>query len=734
MNTGVIPAAARAAARTAYPDDRQTYLLPSEGGIFDARAIRGSLFRSRRRLLWILVLVGLILVAIGLFVPRSYRATSSVQIEQQTSRILGTEDDSTAAPAQDSDRFLQTQLAVLRSRNLAERVAETLGLFRDDAFLTTMRVDVPRDASDAIRRERVIDTLQGNLRTSIAPNTRVATIGFDSPDPELAARVANSFAENLITGNLQRRFDASRYARDFLAKRLDEARLRLERAERAMLAYARSANLIDASDAARTDQQGGAPRSITASSLVQLNDARLSATAQRVQAEQSWRRAARTPALSLPEALQNPTIQHLQQERAELLATQRQEAQQRKQGFVVVQQTGQRLEEIDKQLAALAAEIKSGIRQQYEIAVQNERTLAGNVARLKGETLSEQDRLVSYNILQREADTSRQMYEALLQRYKELSAEAGITSNNISILDRAVPPTSPSSPNEWLSLGIAGLAGLGLAVLMVLGGIRFDETIRSPGDVESLLGVKVMGVIPRLKDNVTPIGRRQTRTHSIFESYHTLATAIDFALEPHVPKIIAFTSSQAGEGKSTSALATALDFAKSGRRLLLVDANLRNPSLATLLGLNPDAGLSDILSGRSTFEQAVQQDAAANIDFLAAGRHNRNLNGLLDARRLDALIDRIREAYDLVIFDSPPLMGLADATIIASRVTGTVFVVEANRTDARQAMDGLDRLVFSHANVIGVALTKFDRRTVGYRRNYLHDTGYHGNEAVLSEQ
>lgn len=736
MNTGVIPAAARAPARSgAYPEERQTYLLPGDRGLFDARAIRGSLFRSRRTLLWLVAFVGLVLVAVSLLVPKSYRATASVQIEQQTSRILGTEDDSIVAPAQESDRFLQTQLAVLRSRNLAERVAGALGLFRDDdAFLKAMKVAIPEGASAAGRRELVVDTLRRNLRASIAPNTRVAMIGFDSPDPALAARVANSFADNLITGNLQRKFDASGYARDFLATRLQDARLRLERAEREMLAYSRSANLIDASDAARADQQGGGPRSLTASSLVQLNDARLSAVAQRVQAEQSWRRASKTPALSLPEVLQNPTVQHLQQERAELLATQRQEAQQRKQGFVVVQQTDQRLEEIDKQLAALGAEIKSGIRQQYEIAAQNERMLAGNVARLKGETLSEQDRLVRYSILQREADTSRQMYEALLQRYKELSAEAGIASNNISILDRAVPPTAPASPNQWLSLSVAGLAGVGLAVLIVLGGIRFDETIRSPGDVESLLGFKVMGVIPRLKDPAIPFGVRQHRTHSIFESYHTLATSIDFALGPHVPKIIAFTSSQAGEGKTTSALATALDFAKAGRRLLLIDANLRNPCLATLMGLNPEAGLSDILSGRSTLDKAVQRDAAANIDLLAAGRHNRNLNGLLDAQGLDALIEQIRRAYDLVLFDTPPLMGLADATIIASRVNGTVFVVEANRTDARQAIDGLDRLVFSHANVLGVALTKFDRRTVGYRKNYLHGTGYHVSETSLSEQ
>lgn len=490
-----------------------------------------------------------------------------------------------------------------------------------------------------------------------------------------------------------------------------------------MLAYARGARLIDTSGGGVDEQQLIGPRSLTTSSLVQLNNAHAAAVAQPVQAQQRWRQASVTDALALPEVLANPAIQELVQQRAEQLALYQQERQRRREEFPAVRQAEARIAELDREIDTLAGNIKSGLRERYQIALQQEEALSGNIDRLKSETLAEQDRSVRYNILKREADTNREMYEALLQRYRQVSAEAGVTANNISVLDRADTPTEAVSPRPVLNMALAGTGGIALALLLVFARERFDDAIRSPDDIPLKLGTASLGVVPLLKNGQTPDEALADPRSTLTEAYHALRTSLELSSPAGLPATLLFTSSQQGEGKSTSAFATARDFARIGRKVLLVDADLRKLSMHRVLSLPNESGLSGLLAGQQRLEQVVRRGVAANLDFVAAGPLPPNPAELLAAGPLDELLAQLTESYDLAVFDAPPVMGLSDAPLLASRMGGTVFVVEANRAHRGQAKIALRRLLSTRARLLGAVLTKFDARTIGYGEDYGY--GYH---------
>lgn len=716
----LVPAVEMVASGSHYDDD---YADDGDSEGLDLRAIWSALYRNRYLIAAVVAVAILIGLAATLLMTRVYRAEASVQIEQQASRVLGTEEMESAAAMQDADRFLETQLDIVRSRYLAERVAQDLNLLGDGRFLEAMNAKVPQEAEgslsvDDVRREAVLDTLSENLSVSLPRNSRIARIRFDSPDPVLAMQVANSFADNFITSNLQRKFDTSSYAREFLSNQLAEAKQRLEESERDMLAYARSARLIDTSSGVVNEQQTSGPRSLTTSSLVQLNNAHAEAVAQRVQAQQRWAQASGTAALALPEVLANPAIQELVQQRAEQAALYQQERQRRREEFPAVQQAAARIAELDRQIASIAGNIKSGIRQQYQVALQQEQALTNNINRLKGETLAEQDRSVRYNILKRQADTSREMYEALLQRYREVSAEAGVTANNLSVLDRADVPQDAVSPRPVLNMGLAGTAGLALALLLVFARERFDDVIRSPDDIAAKLGTSPLGVIPVLKGGEEPLDALADPRSSLSEAYHALRTSLELSSPAGLPSSLLFTSSLQAEGKSTSAFATARDFARIGRKVLLVDSDLRKPSLHRLLSLPNAAGLSSLLAGQQAFDAVVQRSIAPNLDFVAAGPLPPNPAELLAAGPLNGLLKQFTADYDLVVFDAPPVMGLSDAPLLAASMGGTVFIVEANRAHRGQAKIALRRLLSTRARLLGAVLTKFDAQTIGYGEDY----------------
>lgn len=689
--------------------------------LIDLRKIWSAIWRHRLMVMSIIA-VTLALGVLALFLVHPvYRASSSVEIEDQASKVLGTEDaQPLGAGGQDPDRLLQTQIDILKSRSLAERVADGLNLAGDDRFLLAEGVQ----PKEAIRREQVIETLQKNLGVSLPRNSRVVPIQFDSGSPALAATIANSYADNLIAGNLQRHYDTSSYSKNFLENQLTLTKGRLEQSERALLDYARSVGIVDpsAGGADPADPAGGnATHSLTSASLIELNQSLAAAKASRIQAEGRWRQAESTPVMSLPDVLENPAIQQLAQKRAELEAQYQQDLEHRLPDHPAVKQELAAIQSLDGQTAALARSIRNSIRNQYEASVKQESELEGTVNQLKGATLAEQSLGIKYNILKREVDTNRELYNGLLQRFKEVSAEAGVTSNNISVIDRADPPLLPVSPSPLINITLSLLGGLVLALGTVAALEIFHDGVRAPDEVEQRFGLALLGVIPRLRGNSKASVELLNRSSDISEAYQSVRASVELSSDKGTPQTLLITSSREGEGKSTTALAMARDAAAAGRKVLLIDADMRRPSIHTLVGIRKVPGLSNMLTQQLPTSAVIYPTDFERLSVLPAGPKPPSPAELLGGSAFRSLLGYLKNEYDQVIIDSPPVLGLADVPRLAAAVDGTVIVMEANRSHRGAIAAALRRLATARARIVGAVLVKFDPRKADADAAYMLD-------------
>lgn len=718
--------------RTAAPGIVDNGLPPGAGSaqasaqspkhLIDVRAIWSTVYRNRYLMIAALAVCILLGVVVTFLSTPMYKATAQVQIDMKEAKII--EGADVQSPSGDSDRYLETQVDVLNSRSLAREVATQLGLFRDPTFLPQMHMKAAEGPQGSFnlaqtKREQVLDALQGNLKVKLPVDSSAVNVSFSSPDRALSAKIANSFADNFITSNLRRKFDTSAYARQFLENQLKQIRQRLEESERALIDYARSARLID-TGAGQAGSQSG-PSSLTTSSLIQLNQNLSQAISDRIKTQQRWRETAATPLMNLSIVQQNPAISALIQQRAQLRAQYQQNAKRYDSTYVTQQELQAQIDTLSAQATRIATELRDGIRQDYAVAQAQESALQNQLTAFKSTTLAEQDRGVRYNILRREVDTNRTLYDGLLQRYKEISAAAGISANNISIIDRADPPVRAVSPRPLLNLALSIVAGLLVGSALIFLRENFNDLVRSTHDVERMLGLPAVGVIPKLSDSTNPREEMADRKSNMSEAYAALRTKLLLSTSTGAPKSLIFTSSGPGEGKSTSALATAYSFAQIGLKVVLIDADMRRPSQHKRFDIDNKIGLSNVLASQETFESVVHHTNQAGLDLVTAGPIPMNPAELIAGAGLKALIEKCERIYDVVIIDSPPVLGLADAPTLVASVGSTIFVVEANRVHARQAKDALGRLVSGNTHVLGILLTKFDAKSIGY---YSSDYGY----------
>jgi capsular exopolysaccharide synthesis family protein len=561
------------------------------------------------------------------------------------------------------------------------------------------------------------------LVVSLPRNSRVVPVSFDNHNPALAAKIANSYVENLIAGNLQRHFDTSRYSKEFLQNQLEVTKARLEQSERALLDYARSVGLVDP-NAGVGESTTNSVQSLTTSNLVDLNQSLAVAQSARIQAEGRWRQAQSTPTMNLPEVLSNPAILQMTQKRAELESVYEQELQRHQPEHPAAQQAAAAIRELDRQIASLASSIRNSIKNQYEVAVKQEGELRGSVGNLKGATLAEQGLGIRYNILKREVSTNRELYNGLLQRYKEVSAESGVTSNNISVIDRANPPLFPISPKPLLNLTLAALIGLILSLVTVAALEIFRDGVRTPDEVEQRFGIPLLGHTPLLPGGQSSVEQLLNPASQVSEAYQTIRASVELSTEHGTPKTMMITSSRAGEGKSTTALAMARDAATDGRKVLLIDADMRRPSLHKMLGTRREPGLSTFLTQQVSAESIIQETDTPGLSFIPAGPKPPNPPELISGRGIGALLKYLGETYDQIIIDTPPVLGLADAPRLSSVVDATMFVMEANRSQRGAIESALRRLTAARAHIIGAALVKFDARKADSSYSYLAD--YYG--------
>jgi succinoglycan biosynthesis transport protein ExoP len=701
---------------------------PSASSTHSLREIWAAAYRSRFWIIGIFAACIALAIVAALLTTRLYQASASVEVRQEAAKVLGTEADQEQSASTDAERFLQTQLDIIRSRGVAEAVAEREGLFNGSAFLHGMGIEdesagvpagmTPREA----QRDRVLKLLRGGMSVRYTGTTRIATISFTSPDPRLSARIANAFADAYIRSNLSRKAGASVYALDFLRGQLNEAQARLAKSEQAVVNYGRRTRIVDAGNAAGSggsSDNSARPQSLITAQLVQLNQAYSTAIADRIAAQQKWAQISALPALSTPDVLNNNAVQLLLERRADIQGQYQQQLATRQEDYPTVAAAKAQLRELDRQIGSLASNIRSGIRNAYQISNAREQQLANEIDKLKNSTLSEQNQGIELSILRREADTNRQQYEALLRRFNSLNAESGIQTNNLSIVDRANVPDRSSWPRLSLNLAVALILGMLLSALFVFLREQLFNAIRTPDEVRTATGMAILGVVP---SSDTPEEDLDDPKSVQSDAYNSVRTSLSLLSPNGVPATVMFTSTQQGEGKSTACRALALSLSRLGRRVIVVDADLRRPNVHRLFGLPNRQGLSNLLSGQIVMEQAIHNSADSKIDFIVAGDIPPNPTELINSAQMVALLRELRNAYDIVLVDSAPVLGLADAVILSSEVEATVYVIESGRNPVRQIQASLSRLAQSGGTIAGAVLVKFDPGRSGY--GYGTEYGY----------
>jgi capsular exopolysaccharide synthesis family protein len=644
---------------------------------------------------------------ITVFWPRHYTATASVQMDQQTPQIFGDNNLYPEPVVQDSDRFLQTQVDRLRSRSIADRVLDDLHIVKSPAAIHALGV-TPTDPRTT--RALLVQALQTNMQVALGLNTRVAQISFTSPDPRLSANAANGFANALSDSNLDIKAQASERAKQYLQQQLADAKQRLETSEQDMLAYARKQNLT--TPVAQNLDRSEDP-SLRSQQLGQLTNSLAQAQAQRINAQQRWAQVQNTAPLSIPEVEQNRAVQDLVSQKAQLQATLDEDRQRYTDAFPAIKELGAQIKQIDSQISSFASSIKSSFYGQYLAAAEQERQMRQEVSGLTGAAMSERERSVGFNALSREVDTNKAFYEGLLQRYKEIAAESGDTAGNISLVDRASPPLTPDSANWLRNLALGGVSGLIMALLVGSVRERMHKVVRSSEDVERDLNVPALGVVPRLT-GPEGIEAALKNPHSAqTEAYHSIAAALEDAASGTLPKTLLVTSSLPFEGKSTSARAIARSLSAMGKRVLLIDADLRRRSPTKFLADGSDPGLSQVLAGSAKAEKTVQDVDGDGFKIIRSGDAECNPISLLAANRIKKVLDRLADDHDVVIIDGPPVMGLVDAVLLARSVEGVVVVIEANKTHLTDVDVALSRL--PQTNIVGGVITKFDPKSAGVR-------------------
>lgn len=685
MNDRFLPS--RSGGTALVPSDHSMLAAPmAEQGWYDAPALTLStfldaLYRWRWMFLAIVLLVVLAAAAWASLQTPLYRATASLELNPAPTRIGAPEESQIRErPLYDAD-FLELQLSLINSRSVAERVSRNTGL--------------------------PLGQVMGSFTASGGKSDRIMYVSAVHPDPAVAANLANAFAEAAIESNFDRALDATARSRKFLQGRLEATKRELEKSERALVDYARQANIINVVGGENPTSGDSAGGTLVASNLVALNQQLADAQNARIVAQQRYAQAS---AAAQAAQASDSTVQSLQQQRAQLQAEYDQKLQTFKPEFPEMQSLQARIAGLDRQIAASGSRASSAVvaslRAEMVAAQNRERALEARIRQLQSQFLDLNDRGVQYTILKRSVDANRSLYNALLE---QLGAEnsSGTRTAGISIIDRAQVPGGPFSPDIPRTLMFALLAGLALGSAGVFGADRFYDTVNTPDDLKAL-GLAVLGVVPAAQGKQSADELIAEPGSPIAEAYHSTRASLQFASAGGTPQSILFTSASAAEGKTSAAIAIAADFVSIGKNVVVVDADLRRPSLR---GDSP--GLSGVLAGASTLEQSLLREHP-RLSLLPAGRIPPNPTALLTGMVIDDLVRTLERRFDVVIIDAPPVMGFADSPLLSGIAQATVLVVASGSTSRSLARNAVARLQTAGGNLVGGILNKFNRKSAAF--------------------
>ncbi|QIG79549.1 GumC family protein [Stakelama tenebrarum] len=675
----------------------------------------------RRRILIVACTIGALLIAlvITLLSEPVYVARTTFEVQRDAPRI-GVDATETDTSGSD-EQFLQTQFALLKSRFLAAGVVKRLNLDSNADFMGEVAPVAGDDAKAiAAQRQRRVEAatsmVQQGIEVEPYSSSSVIQLSFSSQDPRLAATIANAAVAEFTESSVQRRFAASSYTRTFVGQRLSELKERLEESERELIEYANENGILSVTN---IGGEGGG-QSLDSAAMISMNEKLATARAAKILAEERWRMAQSAGGQAMAEISEDPQFIALSQRLEALQSEYQQKRSTFRPEYPPMRQLASQIASVEEQLAGLRRQKVAELRATYQLAVRDEQALTEEFNQMKTSMFDLQNRGVRYAILQREVDTNRALYEALLQRYKEIGVAGGAGANSVSVVDRARVPGSPSSPILWLNLFLAAVAGVAIGVGAAFVIELADDTVKTPEDVQEKLHLPLLGVTPAVEGNVDEaLGERRS---GIAEAYQSIQTAMQLATPGGLPRSLLLTSTDMGEGKSTTAAALVRGMAERGKRVLLVDADLRRPTLHRRFSKPNTLGLANVLADGAPASEAIISLEDEGFDILCSGPIPPNPAQLLSVR-LAEFLDTVLPHYDIVVLDGPPVLGLSDAPLMADVAQATALVVEAGRTRRVGIRNALRRLSDARGMLIGIVLTKYDARSSGY--GYKYDSYYY---------
>src|SRR6266516_2913454 len=677
----------------------------------------------------VLIIFGVVATA-TMRTTRIYEAAGSIAINKTDPALLNLKDSANGAIDYDPSD-LDTEVSILRSDLLALQVIKQLNLDKRPEFggsgdTQPSSLELTTDAlqPDSASTSELLAAFKGSLQVSLRPNTRVIDIHYRSADKDLAAHVVNSLIHTYIEQNFKTRFESTMQASDWLSKQLIDLQMKVETSQEKLVKYQKQHEILGIDE----------KQNIITSKLDELNKELTTAESGRMEKESVYQlvqsgdadtAAAAATSADAPApggATISSLLEKLREQQADLK--------------IQVAQLNNQMKEVDAQIQVEMKKIVSRVRSDYLTALQRETMLRAAMDKQKQEANKLNESAIEYSLLKRDVETNRTLYEGLLEKLKEAGVTAGLRSNNIRPVDEARVPMYPAEPNVPRNLSFALALGLttGIGLAFLLEGI--DNTVRTPEQAQALSGLPSLGLIPLGSKNGVEASVRQrlavasskevvelitqSRPQSqMAESYRALRTSLLLTSLGAPPKVILITSALPQEGKTTTSINTAIVLAQKGVRVLLIDADLRRPSIHKTLGTGPKTGLSNVLTGNATLQQAtVRSSILPGLFILPAGTPPPNPAELLASSNMKDVLAELREQYDHIVVDTPPALSVTDAVVMSTRADAVVLVIRSSQTTKQALRRSRDLLMQVNARVAGVLLNAVDLTSPDYYYYY----------------
>lgn len=668
-----------------------------------------------------------------------YEAKALLEVEPNSSNAASVQDLFRFASV--SGDYVETQEKLLQSDSLAREVIRKLRLDQEAKVDSDFKPE-----ESAVAKQVALKVFERRLNVLPIPNSRLVRVTFDSQDPKLAAQVVNTLTATFIERNFQSHWDAMQNATKWLSQQLDRLRIRLEASERDLQRYTQANGLV------YVDSGQGRLRSITDERLQQLEEQVTAAQMIRFEKESLFRVEQAGDSEAMPGVFDDritrnltERLQHLEQKQAQLAVS-------FKAGYPPMQAIQSEIKRTRRLLAQQQGEAERHIADEYFAALQHEDLLRRAFARQQARAKIAAQEAVQYNILKREVDTNKQLYDALLQRMKEAGVSAGLRANSIRVVDAAVPPISPVRPKIALDLAFGFLGALGGGLGFACVQERVDNSVKSPEDVAHFLHLPILGLIPNgrrterdeIRRSCVRLSRhlrvaswtafRAEQQQNVWvrldssasgmsdlrESFRVLRTSILLSTAGRAPRSLAFVSAGPSEGKTTVCCNLAVSLAQLGKRVLLIDGDIRRPGVQDFFQITGSSGLVNYLAGQGEWRNLVQASSTKGLDCLICGPLPPSPGELLSSERMEALIKDAMSDYNFVLVDAPPLLSITDGRVLAATVEATVLVIKGAVTSRERAQRAQACVSAVGAHLIGAVLNQIDLREAGY-----YQTGYY---------